>query len=321
MSGDTQRAILAELAAGMQEITRLVGLDPESGEIEPTVERVAALAAAGRMTDATDRFTDMTARLAAADQAWAMQYCEPTAETDYIRFLAQQVDAFEPQPVKADVVTLCGSMRFWPQMLAVAAELTAAGSVVLAPFCVVAKENQDGERKAMLDALHQDKLRMAARHDGRVVVVSDESGYYGESTAREIAFALEMGLPVEYRAVASPAVPADEEAAVIERMAKASWDAADGFVTGTPWPPNSVYRVEKERRRARAVIAAWSGQQWYIGQEIEWNPTGDDWLSGFITDLSGDNAGIIQHHGAQYMTVETRHLRPRALAALREGEK
>lgn len=47
VSGDTQRAILAELAAGMQEITRLVGLDPESGEIESTVERVRMLAAAG----------------------------------------------------------------------------------------------------------------------------------------------------------------------------------------------------------------------------------------------------------------------------------
>jgi hypothetical protein len=39
--------VTAELAAGMQGITRLVGLDPESGEIGPTVERVAALVTAG----------------------------------------------------------------------------------------------------------------------------------------------------------------------------------------------------------------------------------------------------------------------------------
>lgn len=114
-----------------------------------------------------------------------------------------------------------------------------------------------------------------------------------------------------------PAAPADDEA-TIERMARASWYASDGFITGLPWPVTG-FRAEKERRRVRGALAAYLGQPWYVGQEIEWNPTGDEWKTGFITRLSGDNAGITLHDNAQPLTVSTRNLRS-ALAALREGQ-
>jgi 8-oxo-dGTP diphosphatase len=92
-----------------------------------------------------------------------------------------------------EVVTLCGSMRFLPLMLDVAAEETAAGRIVLAPFAVVAPEDQDSEFKAMLDALHRRKIDKA----DRVLVVTDATGYYGTSTRAEIAYATERGIPVE----------------------------------------------------------------------------------------------------------------------------
>ncbi len=92
------------------------------------------------------------------------------------------------------VVTLCGSMRFLPLMLRVAAQQTAAGAVVLAPFAVVAPAEQDSQFKARLDALHRRKLDLA----DRVVVVSDESGYYGASTRREIAYAEALGTPIRF---------------------------------------------------------------------------------------------------------------------------
>jgi hypothetical protein len=95
--------------------------------------------------------------------------------------------------VMAEVVTLCGSMRFLALMLDVAAEETAAGRIVLAPFAVVATEDQDSEFKAMLDALHRRKIDMA----DRVLVVTDATGYYGTSTRGEISYAAERGIPVE----------------------------------------------------------------------------------------------------------------------------
>jgi hypothetical protein len=94
-----------------------------------------------------------------------------------------------------EVVCLCGSMRFLAQMLRVAAEETTAGVIVLAPFAVIAPADQDGEVKARLDALHRHKIDRA----DRVVVVSDASGYFGESTRGEIAYARAAGIPVTFR--------------------------------------------------------------------------------------------------------------------------
>jgi len=91
------------------------------------------------------------------------------------------------------IVCLSGSMRFFDRMLTVAAENTAAGRIVLAPFSVVAPDDQDGEFKRMLDELHFRKIDMA---DEVIVVTVD--GYIGESTRNEIAYAKKHGKPVWY---------------------------------------------------------------------------------------------------------------------------
>jgi hypothetical protein len=96
-----------------------------------------------------------------------------------------------------EVVTICGSMRFFPQMLQVAAELTCRGMIVVAPFAAVPPEGQASRVKRELDQLHLDKIAMA----DTVVVVSDESGYYGESTGREINYALDLRKEITYRRV------------------------------------------------------------------------------------------------------------------------
>lgn len=96
---------------------------------------------------------------------------------------------------KPAVVTLCGSMRFFEQMLQVAADETAKGHIVLAPFSVVAPEDQDGAFKAMLDRLHFQKIDMAER----IVVVTNQYGYVGASTRREMAYALSTGKGMDVR--------------------------------------------------------------------------------------------------------------------------
>jgi hypothetical protein len=94
------------------------------------------------------------------------------------------------------VIMLCGSMRFFDLMLHVAAE----GAIVLAPFAVMAPEQQTGgarELKARLDQLHLHKIGLA----DLVVVVSDASGYWGASTATKIAYARAGGIPVHFRQI------------------------------------------------------------------------------------------------------------------------
>jgi predicted N-acetyltransferase YhbS len=85
-------------------------------------------------------------------------------------------------------------MRFLPQMLDVAAELTTLGVIVLAPFKVIPTGEQTGVAKARLDALHRRKIALSHR----VVVVSDPSYYVGESTRSEIAYAARIGRPVTW---------------------------------------------------------------------------------------------------------------------------
>lgn len=117
-------------------------------------------------------------------------------------------DVAQPAEPRSEVVTLCGSMRFLSQMLRVAAQETAAGRIVLAPFSVVPREDQHGQHKAMLDELHRRKIDLSSR----IIVVSDGTGYHGTSTAGEIAYAREQGKQVDFQWVAdqpTPPAPAD----------------------------------------------------------------------------------------------------------------
>lgn len=84
-------------------------------------------------------------------------------------------------------------------MVQVAATQTAAGVVVLAPFVTVAAdsdhaggERTDRELKVQLDALHRAKIAMSSS----ITVVTDQTGYWGDSTRSEIDYALSLGLPV-----------------------------------------------------------------------------------------------------------------------------
>jgi hypothetical protein len=100
------------------------------------------------------------------------------------------------------IVTICGSMRFYHQMLNVAEELTLDGLIVLMPF--VRKEpfmeadiNHPGNVVEKLDADHKRKIDLA----NAIVVVSDETGYYGDSTRSEIEYAEFHRKAVTYRRI------------------------------------------------------------------------------------------------------------------------
>lgn len=93
------------------------------------------------------------------------------------------------------ITTICGSMRFYAQMMEVAAELTLDDEIVLAPFCVVTPDGQESAMKNQLDELHLRKIDMAYR----IVVVTNTDGYLGASTLREMAYATQQGKQIEVR--------------------------------------------------------------------------------------------------------------------------
>lgn len=96
---------------------------------------------------------------------------------------------------RRNVVCICGSGRFWTEILQAAAELTLRGNIVVMPNV----NTKDGRRvfaadeKDHLDALHLDKVDMA--HE---VYVVNRDGYIGESTGKEIRHALTTGKRVTF---------------------------------------------------------------------------------------------------------------------------
>lgn len=92
------------------------------------------------------------------------------------------------------VVTLCGSTRFKDDFFRVQKELALDGNIVIS----VGLFGHSGDdevwtagTKEMLDDMHFSKIDMADE-----IFVVNPGGYVGDSTAREIGYALSCGKPV-----------------------------------------------------------------------------------------------------------------------------
>lgn len=103
----------------------------------------------------------------------------------------------------ADIVCLCGSTRFPEAFRAANVQETLADRIVLSIGC---NQHTDPELagldpayveelKERLDRLHKQKIDLA----DSILVVSDETGYFGESTTSEIAYARAHGKPVRFQ--------------------------------------------------------------------------------------------------------------------------
>lgn len=92
---------------------------------------------------------------------------------------------------KFQVVTICGSMRFYSLMLEEAERLTSEGWIVLMPFVV----EEDPDKKETLDEMHRGKINWS----DCVHVVFDETRYMGESTTNELIYAARNGKEITFR--------------------------------------------------------------------------------------------------------------------------
>lgn len=97
-------------------------------------------------------------------------------------------------------VTLCGSTKFFTECLEVNRLLTFKGWVVLMcgswghSYHKGLDVHKTQEEFEMVKKLHYVKILMSQA----VVVVSDETMYYGDSTKAELEFAIEKNIPVFY---------------------------------------------------------------------------------------------------------------------------
>ena len=99
--------------------------------------------------------------------------------------------------MKRQIVCICGSVRFKETIMHEACRKSLAGFIVLMPNCLnhdFFHKNPLGiSAKANLDKLHLAKIDLCD-----YVLVANDGGYIGESTAREIAYAKKLGKPIHY---------------------------------------------------------------------------------------------------------------------------
>lgn len=105
--------------------------------------------------------------------------------------LKKQV-AFENKPI---IVTLCGSTKFKHYFHQKNAELTRQGIIVLSVgvFVHADKIQLTIDDKDDLDILHKQKIDMSD-----YIYVINIGDHIGDSTASEIAYAINKGIPVYY---------------------------------------------------------------------------------------------------------------------------
>lgn len=117
------------------------------------------------------------------------------------------------------IVCLCGSTRFWKTFQEASLRETLRGRIVLSVGAAIASDDEHfghltpDERtqiKQMLDELHLRKIDLADE-----VLILNLDGYVGESTRRELAYALAHGKPIRWwepeRALDLRSVPAFAE--------------------------------------------------------------------------------------------------------------
>ena len=95
------------------------------------------------------------------------------------------------------VVCLCGSTRFMGAFREANLRETLAGRIVLSVGCDTKSDEMlsiTAEQKVALDALHKRKIDLA----DEILVVSDETGYFGASTRSEIEYAKLTGKEVRW---------------------------------------------------------------------------------------------------------------------------
>jgi hypothetical protein len=98
------------------------------------------------------------------------------------------------------IVCLCGSTRFYEAFAKATHDEALAGRIVLSVACfsqrpdlMIGIEPVTPDQKRKLDELHLDKIALADE-----VLILNVDGYIGESTKRELAYAITIHKPARF---------------------------------------------------------------------------------------------------------------------------
>lgn len=94
------------------------------------------------------------------------------------------------------VITVCGSLRFYKEMMEITEKVELQGYCMLVPIYNPSKPNKDSfteEEALMLDKMHKERIKLA---DAILVVNVDD--YIGSSTKKEIEFAKSLNKEIIY---------------------------------------------------------------------------------------------------------------------------
>jgi hypothetical protein len=173
-------------------------------------------------------------------------------------------------------VCLCGSTRFGEAFREANLRETLAGRIVLTIGCDMrsdaeifadATAEELAQVKARLDELHKRKIDMA----DEILVVSDSSGYYGESTKSEIEYAEQHGKRIRYLSAEAPAGPKLPDVAT---------------------PPTRIAELEAQRTAMLALVeqAERGARRWAQPLQVPpWTSMARKALGAVCCDLHQDN--------------------------------
>ncbi len=90
------------------------------------------------------------------------------------------------------VITICGSLKFRNEIMAVATKLTLKGNVVLTPL-IINKSLLTKDEKIMLGNVHKEKIKLADK-----ILIMNVNNYIGDNTKNEIKFAKKLNKEIIY---------------------------------------------------------------------------------------------------------------------------
>ena len=97
---------------------------------------------------------------------------------------------------KVKIITVCGSLRFYKEMMEITEKIELEGNCMLVPIYNPSKTSKDDfteEEALMLDKMHKERIKLAD-----AILVVNVNGYIGDSTRKEIEFAKFLNKEIIY---------------------------------------------------------------------------------------------------------------------------
>ena len=94
------------------------------------------------------------------------------------------------------IITVCGSLRFYKEMMNITEKMELQGNCMLVPIYNPNKPNKDAyteKEKLVLDEMHKERIKLAD-----AILVVNVDGYIGSSTKSEIQYAESLHKEILY---------------------------------------------------------------------------------------------------------------------------